>query len=124
MGEDVGSYAITTALEDPNGKLGDYSVTNTGAAFTIGPATPTVTVTDAGGTYTSLAFAATGAVTGVGGANLGMPVFTYFSGTYTTAADLDGLTALAGRRWMWGPTQFSPHTPAAWITRRPARLPR
>ena len=57
-------------------------------------ATPTVTVTDAGGTYTSQAFAATGAVTGVGGADLGTPTFTYYAGTYTTAAGLSGVAAL------------------------------
>ena len=85
-GEDVGSYAITTTLVDPNGKLGDYDVTNAGATFTISAATPTVTVTDASGTYTSLPFAATGSVTGVSGANLGTPAFSYYSGTYTTAA--------------------------------------
>ena len=59
-GEDVGSYAITTTLAGSSVKLGDYSVTNAGAIFTISPATPTVTVTDASGTYTSLAFAAAG----------------------------------------------------------------
>ena len=67
-GEDLGTYAITTTLVDPNGKLGDYNVTNVGATFTISAATPTVTVTDAGGAYTSQAFTATGAVTGVNGA--------------------------------------------------------
>ena len=59
-GEDVGSYAITTTLVGSSVKLGDYNVTNAGATFTISPATPMVTVTDAGGTYTSLAFTATG----------------------------------------------------------------
>ena len=82
-GEDLGSYAITTTLVDPNGKLGDYTVTNAGATFTISAAAASVTVTDTGGTYTSLAFAATGAVTGVSGANLGTPAFTYYSGTHT-----------------------------------------
>ena len=92
-GEDVGSYVITTALVGSSVKLGDYNVTNDGATFTISPTMPTVTVTDAGGTYTSLAFAATGAVTGVSGANLGTPAFTYYSGTHTLA-QLSGLTAL------------------------------
>ena len=95
-GEDVGNYGITTTLVDPNGKLGDYNVTDTGATFTISPATPTVTVTNASGTYTSLAFAAAGSVAGVNSVNLGTPAFTYYSGTYTTMASLSGLTALAG----------------------------
>src|SRR5215213_5305347 len=34
-GSDVGSYHITTTLSDPNGKLGNYSVTNLGATFGI-----------------------------------------------------------------------------------------
>ena len=103
--------------------MGDYNVTNDGATFTISPTMPTVTVTDAGGTYTSLAFAATGAVTGVSGANLGTPAFTYYSGTHTLA-QLSGLTALPGTRRTWASTRFLPPTPAAWITRRPTRLPR
>ncbi len=93
-GEDAGSYAITTTLADPNGKLGDYNVIDAGATFTIGPATPAVTVTDPSGTYTSRPFTATGAVTGLSGANLGTPAFTYYSGTYTTPAGLNGVTPL------------------------------
>ena len=93
---DVGSYAITGVVSDGTGLLSNYTVNLADGALTISPATPTVTVTDASGTYTSLAFAATGAVTGVDGANLGTPAFTYYSGTYTTAADLSGLTALPG----------------------------
>ncbi len=95
-GEDLGTYAITTTLVDPNGKLGDYNVTDAGAIFTISAATPTVTVTDAGGAYTSQAFTATGAVTGANGANVGTPVFTYYSGTYATTADMSGMAALPG----------------------------
>ena len=95
-GEDVGSYAITTTLVGSSVKLGDYNVANAGATFTISAATPTLTVTDAGGTYTSLVFAATGAVTGAGSVNLGTPAITYYAGTYTTAAQLSGLTALPG----------------------------
>jgi hypothetical protein len=62
-------------------------------AFSITQATPTVDVTDAGGTYDSLPYAASGTVTGVNDANLGTPVFTYYSGTHTLAG-LSGLTAL------------------------------
>ena len=54
------------------------------------PAAPTVTVSDAGGPYNGGAFAATGSVTGVGGAYLGAPTFTYYSvsatGSLTTLA--------------------------------------
>ena len=124
MGEGAGSYAITTTLAGSIVKLGDYNVTNVGATFTISPATPTVTVTDAGGTYTSLAFAAIGSVTGVNSVSLGTPGFTYFSGTYTTVASLSGLTALSGAPVDVARTRSWPPTRAAWITRRSARLPR
>ena len=43
------------------------------------PTPPTVTVTDAGGVYNGTAYAASGAVTGVGGANLGTPTFAYYA---------------------------------------------
>ena len=62
----------------------------------VGPATPTVSVTDAGGTYTGQAFPATGTVAGVDGASLGTPTFQYYSGTYATPAALDGLAPLPG----------------------------
>ena len=34
-GNDVGTSHITTTLVDPNNRLGNYAVTNTGATFTI-----------------------------------------------------------------------------------------
>jgi hypothetical protein len=43
VGENVGTYAITAALTDPNGKLGNYVVTNAGAIFTINQAPSTTT---------------------------------------------------------------------------------
>ena len=89
-GEAVGPYHITTTLAGSAVKLGDYDVTNTGATFTISQATPLVSVMDGSGPYTSLAFAAGGSVTGVGGANLGSPTFTYYAGTYLTVASLSG----------------------------------
>jgi len=39
----VGSYAITATLNDPNSKLGNYTVTNTPGTLTIGMATPALT---------------------------------------------------------------------------------
>jgi hypothetical protein len=44
-------------------------------------AVPTVTVTDPSGAFTAKPFTAHGAVTGVHGANLGTPTFTYYAGT-------------------------------------------
>jgi len=39
----VGSYPITASLNDPNSKLGNYSVTNTPATLTINKVTSTIT---------------------------------------------------------------------------------
>ena len=42
-GENAGDYAITATLTDPDLRLGNYNVTNTGATFTIAPRPVTVT---------------------------------------------------------------------------------
>jgi len=39
----AGSYPITATLNDPNSKLGNYTVTNTPGTLTIGTATPSIT---------------------------------------------------------------------------------
>ncbi len=106
----LGSHTFQVESEDQAGNIS----TPASYTWTIN-ATPTVTVTDASGPYTSLAFSAAGSVTGVGGANLGTPVFTYYVGTGTNGTDL-GSAALAPRATIpWWPP--SPATP---ITRRPA----
>ena len=71
------------------------------AAFTIAQATPTVRVTDAGGTYSGSPFGAAATVTGVsgpGGVSLEgvTPSLSYYSGTYASVSQLSGLTALSG----------------------------
>ena len=45
------TYAITTTLVDPNGRLSNYAVTNTGATFTINTRPVTVVTQNAGKTY-------------------------------------------------------------------------
>ncbi len=112
----AGSYATVAALEaaDPSAlgsapvAAGSYTVMATYAGnanytsassvadFTIGQATPTVSVTDASGTYSTSAFPATDAtVTGVGTdgtiASFGDPSlsYTYYAGSYATVADLE-----------------------------------
>jgi len=40
----VGPYPITVAISDPNGKLGNYTVTNNGGTLTVTPASVTVSV--------------------------------------------------------------------------------
>jgi hypothetical protein len=60
-----GSYSITALLNDPNSKLGNYTVTNTPAALTINKAALTVTANPASSIY-GVAFPAfTGTLTGV-----------------------------------------------------------
>ena len=50
-GETVGPYAITTTLVDPNGRLGNYTITNAGATFTINARPVTVTTQPASKIY-------------------------------------------------------------------------
>ena len=82
---------------------GDYNTASDVANFTIAPATPIVTVTDAGGTYDGTAFPATATVTGASGLPASSlegiaPTLAYYSGTYTSAAQLNGLTGSSARR--------------------------
>src|SRR3989442_2480529 len=66
--------------------------------MTMTQATPTVSITWTGGTYTGAAWPATGAVTGVGSPaeSLGAPSFTYYSGTTATGTPLAGAPTTAG----------------------------
>jgi hypothetical protein len=72
--------------------LGDSS----SKTFTIGKATPTVSVTWTAWTYDGAAHPASGSVTGVGGAALGTPSFAYYSGTGTAGTPLAGAPASVG----------------------------
>ena len=72
-GEDVGVYPITATLSAAAGVLDNYSITNAGAAFTIGKASSTTVVTCGAGPFTYTGAAHTPcavAVTGVGGLDL------------------------------------------------------
>ncbi len=91
----------------------DYSSAAALADFTIAPATPTVAVVDAGGTYNDAPFPATDSIKGIGGSAgsslEGVPVLlSYYSGTFTTASQLTGLKPLSG-----APTVASPYTAVA-----------
>jgi predicted outer membrane repeat protein len=79
---------------------GTFSPTSTTSTLTVTQAVPTVSVADTGGTYDASPFPATGSVagvSGVGGSSLeGVEVqFAYYSGTYTSADQLTGLTPLS-----------------------------
>ncbi len=89
-----GPYAITqgTLAADAN-----YTIQFTASTLTITPATPLVTESAAGGTYTGAPIAATASVTGVGSTatpNLEdvTPTLTYFAGSSTSGTNL-GSTA-------------------------------
>jgi hypothetical protein len=87
-----GPYTISATLS-PTGALNNYAITYNTASFAITKATPTVTVSDAGGTANGNPFPATGTVTGVSGTpgtaleNVGL-TFTYYLGTGTAGANL------------------------------------
>ena len=93
----VGTYTVLAGFPGS----ADYAAASALANFRITPATPTVAVVDAGGTYRGTAFVASATVAGVSGpagATLEgvTPSLTYYAGTYSGVAQLTGLTALAG----------------------------
>ena len=71
----------------------NYTIHFTGSSLSITPATPAVTVSDPGGTYTGAPIAAMATVTGVNGTAAGSlegvaPTLTYYAGTGTLGTDL------------------------------------
>jgi hypothetical protein len=95
----AGSYSIVATLNDPDGKLGNYTVSNPGNTLTVNKATPTVSVTGGSFTYDGNSHPATGSVTGVAGADLGSPAITYTPGNSTApvnVGDYDVLGQFAG----------------------------
>jgi Bacterial Ig-like domain (group 3)/PKD domain/NHL repeat/Beta-propeller repeat len=75
---DAGTY---TALATFPGST-DYRPTSDADVFSIAAATPTITVTDAGGPYTGQPYAASATATGVGGVSVGGTfAFTYYVGS-------------------------------------------
>ena len=101
-----------TAVANFAGSI-NYGSTAQLEPFTIAKATPTVTVADAGGTYSGTTFAATDSVKGLSGSagstleNTAL-VVDYYSGTYSTASQLTGLAPLSA------PTsEAGPYTAAA-----------
>src|SRR5207253_3013499 len=98
----IGQYDITATLNDPDGKLGNYSVTNTPAKLTINPAPLSVTPADANRLYGDSNPAFTGTITGIkNGDNItanystsattGSPI-----GTYAITATLNDSTNKLG----------------------------
>ncbi len=94
----VGTYTVLASFIGST----DFTSGTTSTTFTITPATPTVSVTDNGGTYNSSGFPATDTVAGVNqvaGASLEgtTPSLTYYSGTsVSTSTQLSGAPANVG----------------------------
>ncbi len=98
----VGTYTVRASFAGST----DYGSGTALVSFTIIPATPRVSVADAGGTYSGAAFAATGAVAGVSGSPSSSlegvtPTLAYYSGT----DPLDSVTLLSA-----APTQVGTYT--------------
>jgi hypothetical protein len=96
-------YKITYSYTDPSGAFAPAS--DSSQTLTVTQAAPAVGVADAGGTYNGGAFAATATVAGViagvddsPAATLEgvAPGLTYYSGSYSSVAQLAGLTPLGG----------------------------
>jgi hypothetical protein len=104
----AGTYSVTATYDGDTNHSGSMATTT----FTISQATSTTTVSDAGGTYNGLAFAATGTVSGVGGLSTSPSSFSYAgtgstsygptasapvnAGTYSVTASYSGDTNHAG----------------------------
>ena len=102
----AGSYTVLASFPGST----DYTNASGLASFAIAQATPSVNVSDASGGYTGSAFTATADVTGVIGPAAPTlegvtPSLTYYSGTYTDTAQLNGLTPL-----VTAPSQLGSYT--------------
>ena len=99
----AGNTATGTALSGAPSLAGTYTVvanfagstdfksaTSTPATFTIAQATPAVTVSDAGGTYTGSSFPASGHVNGSGSLESVTPTLIYYAGSTATGSALSG----------------------------------
>jgi hypothetical protein len=85
---DVGNYTVVASFAGST----DYSAASGIATFSIGQATPTVHVSDAGGTYNGQPFPATATVSGVDGT----PTLTYYAGGSVSGTALAGAPVNAG----------------------------
>jgi hypothetical protein len=91
----AGTYTVLGSFTSNDPIYSSASATTT---FTISKAQPTVTVTDAGGTYNGKAFPASGTAVGVDGktAVSGSWTFTYYAGSTATGTPLAGPPSAVG----------------------------
>jgi hypothetical protein len=119
----AGTYTVVAAFTSSNSNYVTGPTDSAPVTFTIGPATPTVVVTDPGGTYNGNSFAASGTATGVGGATVsGSFGFSYYvgstaTGTATTTAPTSAGTytvvaafTSSNSNYVTGPTDSTPVT--------------
>ncbi len=84
---DAGNYVVVAGFAQTT----DYVGASKNVSFSITQATPTMSVSDAGGVYKGAPYAATGSVTGVSGVSLGTLTFKYY-----LASDTSFTSPLAG----------------------------
>ncbi len=89
---DVGSYAITAALNDPGSKLGNYTVTNTPGSLTVTAAALTVTANNDSREYGDANPTLTGSITGI---KNGDNITASYSTTATAASNVGGYAITA-----------------------------
>ncbi len=88
---------VVTVRASQGGDVNRNAATPIDQSFTVAKATPTVTVIGGTFTYDGVSHgAASGSVTGVGGANLGTPTYRYFVGAGTGGTELPGPPVNAG----------------------------
>jgi len=80
----AGSNALTVTAAATT----DYNSATKSVALVVNQPTPTVTVSDAGGTYRGTAYPATATVNGGAGLENISPTLAYYAGTYTTLASV------------------------------------
>ena len=125
----AGTYTVVASFAGST----DYQAKSAQVTFTIGQATPSVTVTDAGGTFTGQPFPATASVAGVGGTQAASlesvtPTLTYYAGgtplsgapaaagTYTVVASFAGSTDYKAAQSTALPFTIGQATPSVTVT--------
>ena len=108
---------------------GTYASANTTETLTVNRATPTVKVTDAGGTFTGNSFTGSATITGVGGTATASlegvaPALTYYAGSSASGSPLGGAPSQGGTYTVVasfaGSTDYKPvESPAVTFTIEP-----
>jgi hypothetical protein len=92
-GCDVGSYTIVPSLLDPGGRLANYTVAFDTGTLSITQIPPSVSASDAGGSYANLPYPASGTVTGLNSVGLGPLSYLYYNGANVTTSSAPPLAS-------------------------------